>query len=179
MAGPAWLRWCFAGLVAAICVSCVIRVAATGRGGSPARREEFAQVVMGLGMIAMFLSWSGIAPRTGYVLVFGGSAAGYAALLFRDVVCAPREAWECVHHLMASLAMVYMVVGLTALPSLAATFAVYFLGYAGWGVARVIGGSPVTVTGSGAVAVLRQPRVIEACRAAMGLSMAYLLFSAM
>ena len=178
MAGAAWLRWGFAGLLAVICLSCVIRVAAARRDETPGRREEFAQVVMGLGMIAMFLSWTGLAPRVVYLLVFGVSAAGYAALLLRDSVCAPREAWECTHHVMASVAMIYMAVGTAAVPALAGAFGVYFLGYAGWGVLRVAGGGAV-VTGSGVVALLRRPRVIEACRATMGLSMAYLLLSAM
>jgi hypothetical protein len=182
MGGPVWARWCFAALLAVICVSCVVRLtAARAHRPSPAS-DDLGQALMGLGMIAMFASVSGALPKTVLVVVFGASAAGFAGLLARGVPCGERETWECVHHVVASVAMVYMALAATgprmAVPSLAGAFGVYFLAYAGWAGLRMAG-APQMAVGTGVAGVLRRPRVVEACRAGMGLSMAYLLLGAM
>jgi hypothetical protein len=196
VAGPALARESFAAVFAVICLSCVVRLA-TGRragAGSPGRHEDLAQVVMGLGMIAMCLSWTGVGPRAVLLVVFGVEVVGFAGLLLGgNDHAAGRNTWECVHHLMASLAMVYMalalsgesVTGSMALAPLAGAFGMYFLLYTGWAAARMAA-APMRAAsngGAGGVAaipvILRRPRVIEGCRALMGAGMAYLLLAGM
>jgi hypothetical protein len=175
-----------------ICLSCAVRLtAARADGVPPGRREDLAQVLMGLGMIVMLLSWTAALPRVALLVVFGVEAVGLAGLLLRGERHADRDTWECVHHFMASLGMVYMALALTggtaagSMPAapLAAAFGTYFLAYAVWAGLRTLAGGRVLASsnaGGGRLAVLlRRPRLVDGCRAAMGLGMSYLLLAAM
>lgn len=185
--GPDWLRWTVALLLGVICVSCLARLATARHHPTVAPRphEDLAQVLMGVGMIAMLVSWLGTGPRAALLLVFAVTAAGFTGLLVRgrpgDTGTAGRDTWESVHHLVASLAMVYMAVAmpgragdLPAVRPLAAAFGMYFLLYAGWAGLRMVAASTVSM-GGGVGALLRRPRIVDGCRAAMGLGMAYAL----
>lgn len=185
--GPDWLRVTFALLLGVICVSCLARLATAGRhrAVAPHPHEDLAQVLMGVGMIVMLVSWLGTAPRAALLLVFAVTAAGFVGLLVRgrhgDTGLAGRDTWECVHHLVASLAMVYLAMAMPGRPGelpavhpLAAAFGMYFLLYAGWAGLRVVAGSTVPI-GGGVGALLRRPRIVDGCRATMGLGMAYAL----
>jgi hypothetical protein len=154
-----------------VSASCVVRLATVRRlGPVPAEHEDLAQVAMAIGMIVLFLPGPGgttdLVTRTVLLLVFGVEAVGWTGLLLRGTRSGTRETWECVHHLMASLAMVYLalaVVGDTGAMSapmsemapmapLGTAFGMYFLLYAVWAGARMLRPVPV-VAGGGTHAV--------------------------
>lgn len=192
MAVPEWARWVLTATLAGVTVTCLLRlISSHGRrpAGVPGRHEDVGQVVMGVSMIAMVLSWTDVLPTPLWVLLFGAQAIGFGALLLRgSPAAAGHENWNYTHHVMASAAMVYMVVAMTgptmtgmATAPLAAAFGMYFLIHAGWSLiraARVVGGVTVVAGEARLPAVLRQPMLIEGCRALMGGGMAFLLLAA-
>jgi hypothetical protein len=207
---PEWTRWGFAAVLAAVCAFCLARlVVLRGRGraaGVPHWHEDLTQVLMGVGMISMFLSFSGLVPRPVWLVLFLGMAAGFLApLLLRGHDTAVRQAgtsghdtWQAVHHVMAGLAMAYMLAatglpsaaavtdgmagmsGAIALAPLAASFGVYFLVTTVWSGYRLVtlpGPAPAGAGGWSGPAVLRAPRLVEGCRTVMGLGMAWMLLT--
>jgi hypothetical protein len=136
-----------------------------------------------------------------WLLAFLGEAAVFAVLLLkpqRSVPLAPTASWQYVHHLMAGLAMAYVVlvttetttdttIGTTIggahpmpLQSLASSFAMYFVGYTVWTLVRVKRGTvAVAVAGGGVQTILGKPRVVEGCRVVMGAGMVYMFMAAM
>jgi hypothetical protein len=64
------------------------------------------------------------------------------------------------------------------LPSLASSFAIYFIGYTIWSLVRVKRGT-LAVAGGGVRTVLSTPRVVEGCRVVMGAGMVYMFMAAM
>jgi hypothetical protein len=182
-------------ILAGITVTCLLRLVSAGRdrpAGMPGWHEDVGQVTMGVSMIAMVSSWTDVLPKPLWVLLFGAQAIGFAALLLRGhggggTENAGNENWDYTHHVMASAAMVYMVVAMSgpampgmAISPLAGAFGFYFLVYTGWIVlraTRVVRGVTVTAGEAGLTAVLRQPMVAEGCRALMGGGMAFLLLA--
>lgn len=194
MVEPEWARWALTAILAGITVTCLLRLVSTGRGqrpaGVPRRHEDIGQVVMGVSMIVMVLSWTDVVPKPLWILLFGAQAIGFGALLLRGNSGAEgHENWDYTHHVMGSAAMVYMVVGMTghagampgmAMSPLAGAFGFYFLAYAGWSAVRatrVVGAVTVGAGEARLPAVLRQPMLIEGCRALMGGGMAFLLLA--
>lgn len=191
-------RWLCTALFAGIGGVCALRLVTSARsagprcadradaaGRPPAPHEDVAQVVMGLGMIAMVLSWVRLLPDPVWLAVFGVQAAAFATLLLRTPPAPDRDSWQCVHHLVASVAMGYMVVGMThraaggqphAMAPLAGSFGMYFLGYAAWSAARAV---RAAARGGAARSrpVLLRPRLVEGGRALMGGGMAYVLLA--
>lgn len=170
MVEPDWTRWLVIVPLAMVSVTCLFRL--FRRGDEPPWHEDVGQVAGGIGMIAMVMSWLGIVPLSLWVAVFGAQAAGFGTLVFLP----GRHVREAVHHLMGSLAMIYMIVAgmrmnATVSP-LAGAFGMYFLLYAGWSVARA-----ATDSATAGTMLVRRPVVIEACRAVMNGCMAYLLFA--
>lgn len=193
--GPVWVNWMLSSLLGLVCVSCLARLAIyrgarTRPAGMPHWHEDISQIVMGLGMIAMLLAWLGVVPKAVWLLVFLGEAAIFAALLLRPQPGAPlaaTDSWQYVHHLMAGLAMAYVVLATTTLrgagqqmllPSLACSFAMYFIGYTIWSLVRVKRGT-LAMAGAGVSTVLSTPRVVEGCRVVMGAGMVYMFLAAM
>jgi hypothetical protein len=210
---PVWVRWVFTTVLAGITVTCLIRLVVNGRRGSapavPGRHDDIAQAIMGVSMIAMVLSWTTYLPTPLWVMLFGAQAVGFGALLLSRPAAETgptNENWDYTHHVVASVAMVYMIVtignrvtqsipamagmpGMTAaamptmstsLSPLAWAFGVYFLFYAGWSLLRAVGiqgGVPVAAGAGGTPSVLTRPILVEGCRALMGGSMAYLLLA--
>jgi hypothetical protein len=205
---PAWVRWVFTTVLAGVTVTCLIRLVVAHRpvrspGGVPERHDDLAQAVMGVSMIAMVLSWTSVLPTSLWVAIFGVQTVAFGALLLRgsaETRVGGRRNWDYTHHVVASVAMVYMIVALTgpagptapgmsmagmAMPGmsmsgtglspLAGAFGMYFLIYAGWSVLRA--GGRGAVIADGLPAVLTRPVVVEGCRALMGGSMAYLLLA--
>lgn len=194
--GPVWVNWVLSSLLGLVCLSCLARLAiyrgARARpAGTPHWHEDISQLVMGVGMIAMLLAWLGVVPKAVWLLVFLGEAAIFAVLLMRPQPGPPlaaTDSWQYVHHLMAGLAMAYVVLASTdtlrgvthpmLLPSLACSFAMYFIGYTIWSLVRVKRGT-LAVAGGGSWTVLSKPRVVEGCRVVMGAGMVYMFLAAM
>lgn len=192
MAVPEWARWVLTATLAVVTVTCLLRLISS-RGhrpaGTPDRHEDVGQAVMGVSMIAMVLSWTDVLPRPLWVLLFGAQAIGFGALLLRGrPAVTGHENWNYTHHVVASAAMVYMVVAMTgptmtgmATAPLAGAFGMYFLIHSGWSViraTRVVGGVTVVAGEARLPAVLRRPVLVEGCRALMGGGMAFLLLAA-
>lgn len=193
MTEPGWARWVLTAILAGITVTCLLRLVSAGRerpSGMPRWHEDVGQVLMGVSMIAMVLSWTDALPKPLWVLLFGAQAVGFGGLLLRGHGGSGNENWDYTHHVMSSVAMVYMVVAMTgpaemsmpgmAISPLAGAFGCYFLIYAGWSViraTRVVSGVTVAAGEARLPAVLRQPMLIEGCRALMGGGMAFLLLA--
>ncbi|HEX5404296.1 MAG TPA: DUF5134 domain-containing protein [Pseudonocardiaceae bacterium] len=199
MAEPAVVRWVITAVFLCVTVTCLLRLASTARrenkpAGLPRRHEDLGHVVMAVGMIAMVLSWTRLLPTPVWVVLFGGQAVFFAAVLLRRPAgWAEQDNWDHTQHMMASIGMVYMVLalgdtasmagmsGMSASP-LAGAFGVYFLIYAVWSVLRATRIAPAglgaSVGWSGLPLVLSRPLAVHGCRALMGGGMAYLLLTA-
>lgn len=182
------VRWVMTALFAAVTVTCLLRLASTaGRthrpAGFPRRHEDLGHIVMAVSMIAMVLSWTHVLPTPVWLVLFGGQAAFFAAVLLRG---RDRQGnWDHSHHLVAGIGMVYMTLAVSgsAMPMgatspLAGAFGVYFLGYAVWSGLRAVRLGVAPAGWSGLPAVLARPLLVNGCRAAMGAGMAYLLLTA-
>jgi hypothetical protein len=162
----------FTVVFALISTTCLVRLVIARRNsdrppGTPGRHEDVGHLVMGISMIAMVLSWTALLPTLVWIVLFGGQAAVFGVLLCRGhghhaahrASPSGQENWDHTHHVMASLAMVYMVVamrdttavvgvagmpGMGAGPSttgwvpLADAFGVYFLICAVWAALRAV-----------------------------------------
>lgn len=189
-------------LVATISVSCAIRLwlgrhPSTRPVGAPDRHEDIGHLVMGMGMIVMLSSWMTVLPKPVWLALFLCQALGTLVLLLGHSPApeppSPRpDHWPHVNHLMGSAAMAYMVVAMVpahgaettghamlALPSLAMPFALYFVAATLGSGVRLVTLRAATDDGGGLPTVICRPRLVEACRAAMGLVMAYMLWLAM
>jgi hypothetical protein len=197
VAEPAAVRWVITAVFVAVTVTCLLRLAATARrenkpAGLPRRHEDFGHIVMAVGMIAMVLSWTRLLPTPVWVVLFGGQAVFFAAVLLRRPAgWSDQDNWDHTQHMMASIGMVYMVVAVAGTTStgmamggspLAGAFGVYFLIYAVWSVLRATRLAPagvgVSAGWSGLPLVLSRPLAVHGCRALMGGGMAYLLLTA-
>jgi hypothetical protein len=179
MGQPESVRLVFTVLFAGVTLTCVVRLLST-RAGLPARHDDVSHAIMAAGMIVMVLSWTSLLPASVWVLLFGGQAAFFAAILLRqragESVHGGAQNWEHTHHFVGSLGMLYMVVALgdaamVSMPPLAVSFGLYFLVYGVWSGVRAL--QPVPV-GNG---VLGRPLLVHGCRALMGGGMAYLLLA--
>ncbi len=182
---PEPARWLFTALFAGISLTCVVRLLTNRRtAGTPPRHDDVWHAVMGVAMIAMVLSWLSVLPTPFWVILFGGQAAVFAAILLRSQPSDPDQNWEHTHHLIGSLGMLYMAValaspagmsGMSATSPLTASFGVYFLAYAAWSALRAV--QPLPVTTGNTVRALSWPLLVHGCRALMGGGMAYLLLA--
>lgn len=200
MAEPAAVRWVITAVFVAVTVTCLLRLASTARradrpAGLPRRHEDFGHMVMSLSMIAMVLSWTRLLPTPVWVVLFGGQAVFFGAVLLRRSTAggwSGQDNWDHTHHMMASIGMVYMVlaIGGTGMAGmagmgtspLAGAFGMYFLIYAVWSGLRATQLAPagvgVSAGWSGLPLVLSRPLAVHGCRALMGGGMAYLLLTA-
>jgi hypothetical protein len=182
------VRWVMTVLFAAVMVTCLLRLASTaGRAdrpaGFPRRHEDLGHIVMAVSMIAMVLSWTHLLPTPVWVVLFGGQAVFFAAVLLRGQD-RPGN-WDHTHHMVAGIGMVYMVVAMSgpgmsmaAGSPLAGAFGVYFLGYAVWSGLRAARLGVAPAGWSGLPSVLARPILVNGCRAVMGAGMAYVLLAA-
>ncbi|MER8047957.1 DUF5134 domain-containing protein [Streptomyces sp. NPDC094032] len=131
MHGPALSGWLLVVVCAAGGAYCLRRMR---RASGEERRAAGGEAVMGFGMAAMALPATVVAPPEWmlvlYVAVFGLAAAA-------GLLGAVRGGGHHLHHLVGSLAMLYMAVAMVAAPGAAATGA-----HAGHGGAAT-GGIPV------------------------------------
>jgi hypothetical protein len=179
---PELVRWAFTALFAGISLTCVIRLLTHRRTpATPPRHDDVWHAVMGLAMVAMVLSWLTLLPTPLWVVLFGGQAAFFAAVLLRNrsEETGEDQNWEHTHHFVGSLGMVYMVMAMTGpmntMSPLAVSFGVYFLAYALWSGIRALQPVPLPITGP--AQVLSRPLLVHGCRALMGGGMAYLLLA--
>jgi hypothetical protein len=177
MSQPESVRWVFAVLFVGIALTCLVRLPST-RGGLPARHDDVSHAIMAGGMIVMVLSWTTLLPKSVWILLFGGQAAYFAAILLRRRAGESAENLEHTHHFVGSLGMLYMVValgdaGMASMSPLAVSFGIYFLVYGTWSAVRAL----QPVLGGSSVGVLGRPLLVHGCRALMGAGMAYLLLA--
>jgi len=175
MGQPESVRLVFTVLFAGVTLTYVIRLLST-RGGLPARHDDVSHAIMAAGMIIMVLSWTTLLPISVWVLLFGGQAAYFAAILLRQRAGESVQNWEHTHHFVGSLGMLYMVVvlgdaAMVSMSPLAVSFGLYFLVYGVWSGVRAL--QPVPVANG----VLGRPLLVHGCRALMGGGMAYLLLA--
>ena len=144
MGQPESVRLVLTVLFAAITLTCVARLVAyrSPVAGLPARHDDLAHIVKGVGMIAMMLSWTHLVPVPFWVLLFAGVGVYFAALLVRPA--GAGESWDHVDHLMGSAGMIYMLVAVgggamsMSMSPLAVSFGVYFLAYGLWSGVRAL-----------------------------------------
>jgi hypothetical protein len=179
MGQPEAVRLVFTVLFAGVTLTCVVRLLST-RSGLPARHDDVSHAIMAAGMIVMVLSWTTLLPTSVWVLLFGGQAAYFAAILLRRRAGESSQNWEHTHHFVGSLGMLYMVVALgdvamVSMSPLAVSFGLYFLVYGVWSGVRAL--QPVPVPAGASAGVLGRPLLVHGCRALMGGGMAYLLLA--
>jgi hypothetical protein len=198
MAGPSWLRWVSAAVFLAVAGYCVVRLVAAHR--APAsyrgchRALDVAHLVMGLGMAVMASPIGGPVPAAGWqtaYLLIACWFLGSAWRRWRTGTVVEPIGWHGggLHHAVAALAMLYMLVAMpgdghhmsvawmSPMPPPQAglfgwIFAGYFVGYA-----IILG--PVALRSVAAPnpipTVLAAPRVATGCQLIMALGTAYLL----
>ena len=183
----------------------VFRRDSSGGGGSTDRGADASHGLMSLGMAAMFWPWGNPVPALYWQVLFSVVAAWFAVHLLRRAGRPttipqpdPDRATD-LHHVLGSLAMIYMLAGVPAghhmnhgmgmagsgivLPGLAWGFVAYFLVFAVWLGARLV--TPVntaaaTATGAallddGPRGVAASPHLLGSSRIVMGIGMSYML----
>ncbi|MBB4160604.1 MULTISPECIES: DUF5134 domain-containing protein [Streptomyces] len=187
MHGPALSGWLMVALCAVTGVYCLLRMRACA---GEERRTAGGEAVMGFGMAFMALPAAVLTPPGWswmvYAAVFGATALhGLAAV---------RHGGHHVHHLMGSLAMVYMAVAMAApgsagahaghtaagaggIPVLTGGLLLYYAVYvlrAGAGLVPVTAGGPGNGPAGGADRT-GGPEMTLACRLSMALGMVAML----
>jgi hypothetical protein len=212
-----WVSGVFAAVFAGMALFFVVRLLASRRDASgggwstdPSSTDTSADAshgVMSLGMAAMFWPWGNPVPALYWQVLFGVAAAWFAARLLRRgarsvTIPQPERGRDAdLHHVLGSVAMVYMLAAVPAghgvahsmhmsgisgpgieLPALAWAFVGYFLVSAVWLGARLV--EPVrtaAVRRAGAVlpggqrGVVTSPHLVGSCRVVMGIGMSYML----
>ncbi|WP_328723233.1 DUF5134 domain-containing protein [Streptomyces sp. NBC_00247] len=191
MHGPALSGWLLMVLCTATGAYCLLQACA---GTGEARRVAHAEALMGFGMAAMAVPAVLFTPPgwawAAYTVLFGGAAL--------RSVWAARRGGHHLHHLIGSLAMVYMALAMapgagaegsphaghgtgtpgTGLPLLTGAlllyYALYVLGAAGRLIPVAAGAGAGLVAGGGHTRPER-PELALACRVTMGLAMLAML----
>ncbi|ANW21468.1 DUF5134 domain-containing protein [Streptomyces clavuligerus] len=187
MHGPVVAGWLIAALSAATGGYCLARVR---RCPGPGRRAGVEDGLMGLGMAAMALPAVMDAAGPVYAVVFGGAAV-------HALWSARHGPAGHLHHLVGSLAMVYMAVAMTpasasghavhtgppsaaGIPLVTGALLVYYAVYALRAGARLVPSVPVVpAAGSGAWGDGTEPgaELTSACRLTMALGMLAMLLA--
>jgi hypothetical protein len=212
--GPMPVRWVFFGLFLAISAYCLMRLGLPGRrrwisSHGSGRDVDAAHVAMGLGMAAMLGPSTARVPAALGVVIFAAAAAWFVA---RVVLSRPgarhgplSERTAHTHHLMAMLAMAYMMIAtlagggmseMSAMPGMSMSapsiphvlgqvvtsgLVFYFVAvivYSGVLVARAPMRATPAAAGSGRVAsapVILSPKLEISCETVMAVGMAYML----
>jgi hypothetical protein len=192
MTAPSWLTGTFAVMMLAVAGYCVVRLGVAWWWRRVTEVDtDGVHVIMGVAMAGMLAGGPRILPAGAWAAVFGASAGwfGWQAVRARRGVRAGP--WRCSHplpHVVESLAMVYMLLGMHGfrpagaaglgpggvmraagghLPVVALALAVYSAGYVVWLGDRVTSRAAVAVP-AGAV-----PETW--CKIAMGVTMGYML----
>jgi hypothetical protein len=196
MSGPAWLADALAVVMIATAVYCVSRIATARRRRRPTEYDvDGVHVVMGVAMAGMLVPRLSLVSGGAWAVVFGGAATWFGAQTVRGYRRGRRENRSAHHmpHLLASGAMLYMVLALPAagrarlsmgagpgagFPALALILALALIGYVIWTTDRLTSLAPVAVAGTQVRAVTGPPmslRLAACCDIVMGLTMGYML----
>jgi len=200
MAGPLGIRLLFASVLIVVAAYCAGRLILASRDGQAGgccsdRSADVSHLVMCAGMAAMFLPSLDPLPPMAWITVFGATAAWFTGRAVRRKVWTARRPEE-LHHVLGSLAMVYMFAAMPsghmagmemagmpgmemgsglAIPVLAWVFTAYFLAHT-----VRLGATLIETPGAGAA--LAGPRqiamsapVLGSCRVVMGVGMGYML----
>ena len=178
MHGPALSGWLLMGLCAATGAYCLLR---TRHGTERERASARAEALMGFGMAAMAVpaalftlpEWTWVA----YAVVFGAAAL--------HAVVRARRGGRHLHHVVGSLAMVYMAAVMASgthsgVPVLTGVLLGYFTAYVLWTGARLV---PVAVAGTAGGGGVPPPgwgdrlELARACRLSMGIGMLAMLLT--
>ncbi|GAA3368260.1 DUF5134 domain-containing protein [Streptomyces sannanensis] len=182
MHGPALSGWLLVALCGMTGAYCVLRMRSES---GPERAGAAGEALMGFGMAAMAVPAAAVTPPGwvwgGYAVVFGGAAL--------RALGAARSGGHHLHHLVGSLAMVYMSLAMLAPPG---------GGHAGHGAGAPAGVPPVTgallayyaayvlrtgaalvpvPVAAGVAARGTRSELALACRLAMGLGMVAMLLA--
>ncbi|MHC5904028.1 DUF5134 domain-containing protein [Streptomyces sp. S6] len=191
MHAPASLGWFLVALCAATGAYCLLRMRSTDE---KQRQAAGGEAVMGFGMAAMAVP-AGVFTPPGwawpvYLTVFGAAAA-HSLWAMRSPRAA-RTGGHHLHHLVGTLAMVYMAAamalspphvhthGSSGVPLLTGALLVYFTAYVLTSGARLV---PVGVTSGGGGADSGgsgwgdRPELARACRLSMGIGMLAMLIT--
>ncbi|MFP3989842.1 DUF5134 domain-containing protein [Streptomyces sp. E11-3] len=179
MHGPALAGWLMVALCAATGAYCLLRM----RSPVAAQRESAGgEALMGFGMAVMAVPAAVLWPPwwvwAGYALVFGGATL--------RALWAVRGAAHHLHHVVGTLAMVYMAVAMAVTPAahaghtgagvpmLTGVLLLYFGGYVLRSGARLVP-VPATAAGGGgtppAAAWGDRAEIATVCRLSMGIAM--------
>jgi hypothetical protein len=210
--GAVWVGWVFAAVFAAVAVLCAVRLLASrgdasGCGCSTDRSADASHGVMSLSMAVMFSPWGDPVPALYWQVIFSVAAAWFAVrLLGRKLGSATvqrpgTQGGTDLHHVLGSLAMVYMLAAVPAghdmthrdmpgmgspglvLPALAWAFIAYFLVYAMRLVARLVepvntvaaNSTGAALAGGGPWGVVTSPHLIGAGLVIRGIGMSFML----
>ncbi|MET7617261.1 DUF5134 domain-containing protein [Streptomyces sp. NPDC005408] len=181
MHGPATSGWLLVALCAATGAYCLVRMRSCS---GEAREAAGGEALMGLGMAAMAVPAAVLAPPDWAWVVYA-TVFGAAAL---RALWPARRSTHHLHHLVGSLAMVYMAVEMTSgagphashaaagVPLLTGGLLAYYTVYVLRSGIRLI---PVPAPAGGAATVSWGARaeLAPACRLAMGLAMLAMLIT--
>ncbi|MFE3166405.1 DUF5134 domain-containing protein [Streptomyces sp. NPDC059224] len=178
MHGPASPGWLLVALCAATGAYCLLRMRSSVE---EQRRAAGGEALMGFGMAAMAVPATVFTPPVWawplYATVFGAAAA--------RALFSARDSLHHLHHLVGTVAMVYMAAAMAAspgahhhggagVPAVTGLLLVYFTGYVLLSGARLV---PVAVAaaGSGTAGWGDRPELARACRLSMGIGMVAML----
>ncbi|MGW1883965.1 DUF5134 domain-containing protein [Streptomyces sp. NPDC001970] len=184
MHGPAMSGWLLVALCAASGAYCLLRVRS---GPDEARGAAGGEAVMGFGMAAMAVPAAVVPPPPWAWLVYA-AVFGAAALRALWAARLPSGAGHHLHHLVGSLAMVYMALAMApgggghsghgragGVPLLTGALLVYFAVFVLRAGARLV---PVaSAAAGGTVAWGARPELALACRVSMGVAMVAMLLT--
>ncbi|GAA0524466.1 hypothetical protein GCM10011581_44480 [Saccharopolyspora subtropica] len=96
-----WIDQVLTAAVVAVTTACLTRLVRCRRAGRQPGGSDVAHVLMGVGMVAMFLP--PVLPAAAWAALFTAYAVWSAALAWRR-----RTGWSALHHVIGALAMAYM-----------------------------------------------------------------------
>jgi Domain of unknown function (DUF5134) len=122
--GPSWLTGAFAAVMIATAVYCAGRIIAARRWRRPTGYDiDAVHVLMGTAMAGMLVPGLRFGPAGGWEMVFGAAAGWFGWRAWRGRGPAGHGPAQHVQHLLASLAMLYMLLAVGPAPSGAAATA--------------------------------------------------------
>lgn len=180
MHGPASPGWLLVALCAGTGAYCLVRMRSHRE---EQRRAAGGEALMGFGMAVMAVPAAVVTPPrwawVAYAVVFGGAAL--------RALWAARTHAHHLHHLVGTLAMVYMAAEMAAsaghhdhggVPLLTGVLLLYFAAYTLWSGVRLV---PLTAApaagGTRAVGWGDRPELSRACRLSMAIAMLAMLLA--